>query len=72
MGDINTNIRIDDLENLIRKIIKEQVTEDNIVEILTNAFTKNVSSGVTTLQSPTITKFMGKWQFMWIEVEPES
>lgn len=67
MGDVNTNIRIDELETKIKELEAKMVTAQNIIDVLIHEFTKNASPDTVTLLSPQITKFVGDWQWLWLE-----
>ena len=67
MGDVNTNIRIDELETKIKDLEAKMVTAQNIVDVLVHEFTKNATTE-TVFQNPQLTKFMDEWKWLWIGV----
>lgn len=67
MGDVNTNIRIDELETKIKDLEARMVTAQNIVDVLVHEFTKNATTE-TSFQNPVLTKFMDEWKWLWTGV----
>ena len=67
MGDVNTNIRIDELETKIKELEAKMVTTQNIVDVLVHEFTKNATTE-TGFTNPQLTKFMNEWKWIWTGV----
>ena len=67
MGDVNTNIRIDELETKIKELEAKMVTAQNIVDVLVHEFTKNASDE-TTFTNPQLSKIMDEWKWIWLGI----
>ena len=67
MGDVNTNIRIDELETKIKELEAKMVTAQNIVDVLVHEFTKNATTE-TQITNPQLAKLLGEWQWIWLGI----